>query len=545
MSAIGTILLGLMVVAAPRELRGQSKTENAKGDKVSPGTVFRTSDRCVACHNGLTTKDGEDISIGFQWRASIMANSSRDPYWQGSVRRESIDHPESKQAIEDECSVCHMPAVRMADRDAGRHTDVFSRFPLATFPKGDRAAADGVTCSVCHQIEKEGLGTDATFVGNVKIAQPDKFGVRPEYGPFDVDKGHRTVMHSSTATYLPTHGSQVRDSGLCGSCHTLITSALGPNGEKIARFPEQVPYQEWQHSDYATKQTCQDCHMPVVNEAVAVTRLYGQPREGMHRHVFVGSNFVVEGMLQDHRDELATAALPEEMDAAMKRTTEFLKTQAAKVTIGSIDRTGDRVAVEVHVENLGGHKLPTAYPSRRAWLHVVVRDGSGRVVFESGALNPDGSIVGNDNDADPLKYEPHYREITSADQVEIYEPILKGSDGKVTTGLLHAVGYLKDNRLLPHGFDKTTAEKDIAVTGGAADDPGFTDKGSSVRYVVSTGGAAGPFKVEAELWYQPIGFRWAHNLAPYKASEPQRMVRYYESAAHKSAMMLAKAEATR
>jgi hypothetical protein len=152
--------------------------------------------------------------------------------------------------------------------------------------------------------------------------------------------------------------------------------------------------------------------------------------------------------------------------------------------------------------------------------------------------------VGNDNDEDPLKYEPHHREITRADQVEIYEPILKDSDGKVTTGLLHAVGYLKDNRLLPHGFDKATAMKDIAVTGEAADDPGFTDKGSTVRYVVSTGGAAGPFKVEAELWYQPIGFRWAHNLAPYQASEPQRMVRYYEEAARKSAVILAQATAT-
>jgi hypothetical protein len=201
--------------------------------------------------------------------------------------------------------------------------------------------------------------------------------------------------------------------------------------------------------------------------------------------------------------------------------------------------------MEVRVENLGGHKLPTAYPSRRAWLHVVVRDGSGHVVFESGALNADGSIVGNDNDEDPLKYEPHYREITRPEQVEIYEPILKDSEGRVTTGLLHAVGYLKDNRLLPHGFDKATAVTDIAVTGGAADDPAFTDKGSTVRYAVSTGDATGPFKMEAELWYQPIGFRWAHNLAPYNASEPQRMVRYYELAARKSAMVLARAEATR
>ena len=99
-----------------------------------------------------------------------------------------------------------------------------------------------------------------------------------------------------------------------------------------------MPFQEWQHSEYNnTEQTCQYCHMPEVKEPVAITALYGQPREGMHRHVFVGLNFVMDGMLQDHRDELATAALPEEMEAAMKRTAEFLKTQAAKVTVGTSD----------------------------------------------------------------------------------------------------------------------------------------------------------------------------------------------------------------
>ena len=539
------VVLAVGTAFTPAVLQGQSKTENAKGDKVHAGTVFRTSERCVACHNGLKTSKGEDVSIGFEWSASIMANSSRDPYWQGSVRRESIDHPESKQAIQDECTICHMPAVRMADRDAKRHTDAFTRFEhMKLFPEGDRAAEDGVTCSVCHQIEKTGLGTDATFVGNVVIAQADKNGKRAEFGPFDIDAGHQTVMHSSTATYLPTHSDHIRDSGLCGSCHTLYTSALGPHGEKLAKFPEQMPFQEWQHSEYQAKQSCQSCHMPEVKEPVAVTALYGQLREGMHRHVFVGSNFVVEGMLQDHREELHTAALPEEMDAAMKRTAEFLRTQAAKVTIPSIQQTANGIAVDVHVENYGGHKLPTAYPSRRAWLHVVVRDANGRAVFESGALNADGSIVGNDNDADPLKFEPHYREITRPDQVEIYEPILKDSEGHVTTGLLKAVGYLKDNRLLPHGFDKATAAENIAVTGRAADDPNFNDKGSTVRYVVSTAGATGPFQVEAELWFQPIGFRWAHNLAPYQANEPQRMVRYYEAAARKSAMILATAQAT-
>src|SRR5215468_12687905 len=74
--------------------------------------LFQTSDRCFACHNGLTTPRGEDISIGFAWRATMMANSARDPYWQAGVRRESIDHAESKAVIEDECSKCHMPMAR-------------------------------------------------------------------------------------------------------------------------------------------------------------------------------------------------------------------------------------------------------------------------------------------------------------------------------------------------------------------------------------------------------------------------------------------------
>jgi len=75
----------------------------------SKDRTFQTSDRCVACHNGMRTQAGEDFSIGLDWRASIMANSSRDPYWQASVRRETIDHPTASADIQNECSHCHMP----------------------------------------------------------------------------------------------------------------------------------------------------------------------------------------------------------------------------------------------------------------------------------------------------------------------------------------------------------------------------------------------------------------------------------------------------
>src|SRR5437867_11601630 len=74
--------------------------------------LFQTADRCFACHNGLSTSGGEDISIGFSWRPTMMVNSARDPYWQAGVRRETIDHGEAERAVEDELAKCHMPIVR-------------------------------------------------------------------------------------------------------------------------------------------------------------------------------------------------------------------------------------------------------------------------------------------------------------------------------------------------------------------------------------------------------------------------------------------------
>jgi hypothetical protein len=204
-------------------------------------------------------------------------------------------------------------------------------------------------------------------------------------------------------------------------------------------------------------------------------------------------------------------------------------------------RDGSHVAFEVAVSSRTGHKLPTAYPSRRAWLHVTVRDGAGAVVFESGALRPDGSIAGNDNDADPARFEPHHEVIERADDVQIYEAVMADAGGAVTTGLLSAVRYVKDNRILPEGFDKATARAEVAVRGGAAGDPDFVGGGDAVRYRVPVGGAAGPFEIDVELLYQPIGYRWAKNLAEYDTIESRRFLRLYDEMARVSATRLARA----
>jgi hypothetical protein len=535
-STWGTIAILGLLTFFPSILRGGGQSSGVKPE-------FRTSDRCVACHNGLKTSSGQDVSIGFDWRASIMANSSRDPYWQGSVRRESIDHPEAKADIENECSVCHMPITYRQAKVENKKSEIFVHLPFNPDNKENAAAEDGVSCSVCHQAAKEKLGAPETFNGQFLVDIPQSPDDRPEYGPFLIDAGHKRVMQSSTGGFVPTQADHIRDSALCGTCHTLKTKAIGKNGEDIGSLPEQMPYLEWLHSDYPKVKSCQECHMPDVHEEVAVTALFGQPRAGLHQHVFVGGNFFMLRLLNNYRQDLSVGALPEELTASAERTVNFLQSQAARVTIRNAQSSAGGVHFDVFVENLTGHKLPTAYPSRRAWLHVTIRDAQGHSVFESGALKPDGSIVGNDNDADRSRFEPHYTEISSPEQVEIYESILKDSENHVTTGLLSAIGYVKDNRILPTGFKKETAEPDIAVVGEAAQDPEFNDKGSAVRYSVSTSGAAGPLSIEVELWYQPIGYRWAHNLGMYNAAEPQRFVGYFDSMSASTSVVLASAKA--
>src|SRR5438876_1485357 len=513
--------------------------------------LFQTSDRCFACHNGLSTSAGEDISIGFSWRPTMMANAARDPYWQAGVRRETIDHGESKAAIEDECSKCHMPMARYQYKFEGKEGEVFSRLRFGSDNRLDQMALDGVSCSLCHQITKEKLGTPESLVGGFVVDTTRNRGEREEYGPFKIDDGENRIMRTSSGGYRPTEGEQIRQSELCATCHTLITTALGPGGQKIGELPEQMPYQEWLNSDFREKQSCQNCHMPVVEEMVRVTNTLGKFREGMSRHVFVGGNFFVQRVLNRYRADLGVMALPQEFEAAATRTIEHLKSKTAQISIDRADivvastTSGARLDADISVQNLTGHKFPTAYPSRRAWLHVTVKDRDNRVVFESGALNSNGSIQGNDNDADPNRFEPHYTEINNAEQVQIYEDIMVGTNNMPTTGLLTAVRFIKDNRLIPKGFNKNPGDARIAPQGGATTDADFVGGGDKIVYSVPVVNGQGPFTVEAEFWFQPISFRWANNLKPYDAPEPKRFTGYYDAMAPGSAVMLVRAAAVR
>ena len=509
-----------------------------------PLPTFRTSDACVACHNGLVTASGEDVSIGSDWRGSMMANSSTDPYWQASVRREVADHPQAAGAIEDTCASCHMPMARALANASDRTGDVFAHLPAGRRTRHeDRLAQEGVSCTMCHQITDRNLGKAESFSGGFVVASVPRPQPPAILGPYHVDAGRSAVMESAS-DYRASEAPHVRTSELCATCHTLYTQALGPQGQPIGKLPEQTPFLEWRHSAFRDQQGCQSCHMPAVHEQMPIASALGIPRDGFARHVFRGGNFFMLGMLNRYRRDIGVAARPQDLDAAIRQTVQQLQSDTAKISLTVAGVTRDRLDLDVAVENLTGHKLPTGFPSRRSWLHLTVHDRNNRVVFESGALTNEGRIEGNDNDADPRRYEPHFTEIRQGGEVEIYESIIGDRNGDVTTGLLNGTRYLKDNRLLPRGFDKTTAEPDIAVIGAASGDEDFAAGGDRVRYSVDRGGADGPFDVDVELRYQPIGFRWARNLGVYDATETRRFVGYFDSMSSTSSLVLARARTT-
>ena len=541
-----TLWLVSMVLVSAKELPTRTGTPKAKPDL----SLFSHSENCMACHNNLIAPSGEDASIGATWRSTMMANSARDPYWQAGVRRETIDHPTHSAVIQDECAGCHMPMATRIARAAGGRGEVFAHLPLQPSASARQAAAghsqaevrrlaaDGVSCSVCHQISKDHLGTRESFNGEFVIEPTPNSGVRPIFGPYRVDTGRKTIMRSVSG-FAQEEAPHIKQSELCATCHTLITTALGPNGQVVGSLHEQMNYQEWRHSDFVREErSCQSCHMPTVAGPIRMASVLGETRDSLARHVFVGGNAYMVRLLNRYRHELGVMALPSELEATANATVRQLQHDTAELTLSTPAHTAGTLAFDVDIRNLTGHKLPTGYPSRRIWLHVTVSNERGERVFESGAISNSGSIAGNDSDTDARRFEPHYEEINAPDQVQVYESILGDVNGAVTTGLLSATQYLKDNRLLPRGFDKTTAPDEIAVFGQAKADVDFVGGTDRVRYRIPVT-ASGPFTIDVELRYQSIAFRWAQNLERYDAPEPKRFVSYYAATAAGSSVVIA------
>ncbi|MGH2619577.1 MAG: hypothetical protein ACRDHG_03250, partial [Anaerolineales bacterium] len=322
--------------------------------------------------------------------------------------------------------------------------------------------------------------------------------------------------------YVPVQGLHLGESELCGTCHTLFLANDG------FEFPLQTTYFEWYYSDHRLSQSCQDCHMPEAVGGVRVASTSPFPRSPFAQHTFVGANSYMLQLMENQVEPLGLTASAAQFQTSRLLTEDQLENRTAELEIEDLRLSGARVTAELVVRNLAGHKFPSGFPAARVWIRLWVADRQGELVFESGGYDPAGRILENDHDLDPAAFEPHYLSIVQADQVQIYEAVPRDAGGRLTTDLMAAVAYAKDNRLLPAGMDTLHAPEAIQVRGRAAEDPDFLPGEDRIQYSFSLGTATGPFTLGAELLYQPIGYRWVENLRGLEAEEVTRFLGLYE-----------------
>ena len=484
--------------------------------------LFQPSSNCIACHQGMQDELGNDVAINTEWQASIMANAARDPYYLASVHMETQESPQFAEAIEAKCAICHAPMARLSNEAAGEGTLLLgNQGILAEDHPLHELAVDGVSCSVCHQIpenQTDNIRHSGDLAINLDLMSDERF----IYGAFPISEQNVEIMKSASG-FTAVQSEHVRESAVCATCHELYLNYIKEDSTLSGDdelFYEQTPYSEWLASDYAGESSCQYCHMPPAEGAAPISNITPQNLyEPFARHTFSGGNVFMLKLFRQFSDELEIPASTAEIDESIKRTEELLKNQTATLAVSDVTQQDDILSFEVSVDVLTGHKFPTSFPSRRAWLHVTVTDGNETVIFESGGYDQTGEIFGNANDENPEDFEPHYELISTPDQVQIYEPIMKNVAGEVTTFQMLATGYLKDNRLLPDGFDKNNPPTVSAVIGEALQDPSFTGGRDSLTYQVQTGGANGPFTIQVELLYQSVGYRWAENLLDSQTEE--------------------------
>lgn len=471
-------------------------------------THFSGAKNCGICHNGIKDGNDIDVSIELDWGSTMMANAARDPLFRAKMASETIRNPSLKSVIEEKCSRCHTP---MANVEAKANNQLASLLPPGFLSENHKlydAAMDGVSCTVCHQIEDTAeLGTEAGFTGQYAINS-----LKSIYGPF-VDPLGDTMTAASD--YTPLYSSHISSSKLCSACHNLYTNVIDINtGQDTGQtFPEQNIYNEWEQSrfsDVNTGKSCQDCHMPET-DGVKVSSLGAQGlvnRDNFSKHYFVGGNTYMLDILNRNKTTLGVTG--SNFEASIIRTRNLLESSAGLSMIKSSNINGS-LNFTIQIKNLTGHKLPSGYPARRAYLHVTVKDGSSNIVFESGKLNDDGSIVGVDADQNATEYEAHHNLITNADQVQVYESIMGDTNADITYTLLNGASYLKDNRLLPEGFDKATVTADVAPDASAQADDNFIAGTDEVEYQIPLDSSQS-YTIEVELNYQSLAYRYAQDL---------------------------------
>ncbi len=482
-------------------------------------TLFSGSGNCQLCHlsNGsIMVENGKDISPVTQWRSTMMANAAKDPLWRAKVATELAAFPQHSELIQNRCTVCHTPAGHTQSFFDGDSTYDLSQLDTNAMHR------DGVTCTVCHQVQPENLGTPQSYSGGYEITD-----ARLIFGPYQDPLPGPMLNH---VNYTPSFGAHVNSSELCATCHTLFTPTLDAAGNIIGEFPEQTPYIEWKNSFYGQtgSATCQACHMRTSLQSQDISSMppwHQVMREPYYQHIFVGANVTMLELLRDHAEEIGVTALSAHFDSTIAETRRSLENLTCQIDL-SLQNTGDSTLAHVTLTNLTGHKLPTGIPLRRMWIHLIAQNESGATVFESGNWTDAGEIVGYDD-----SFEPHHDIVTAQDQVQVYEAVPGDNESRRTWKLLRAATHLKDNRIPPLGFSASHLSYDsVRIFGVPPSDSNFNYangvEGSGSDEV--TYRLPHSARVRVELMFQTVQPRLVEYLRTHNLPETDTFAAMYD-----------------
>lgn len=525
---VGTVLLFAGWTAATRPvlgphseldllmLRGERSTED--GLYVMYSRYFATAGRCSGCHGhdtlelAMVDEEGTDVNVADDWRSTMMANSARDPFFRAKLSHEGLVNPGHQTEIENKCLRCHAPLGMHEERMLGNPP--FTAAMLDTSVMG----REGVSCLACHQQDPDSAGH--FFSGNLH------FDSAHVWGPYADDDINAAIMEFFVG-FRPGFGQHIQDGRVCAGCHSLITETLDLDGNPTGgEFIEQATWHEWKNSIYQadSSTTCRGCHMPRINDYIVLASEYAflQGHSPFGLHHLAGGNTMMLRLLKEHREQLGIPATDVQFDSTIARTLRNLH-NSVDLDLVLTDRTSDTAFLEARIVNLVGHKFPSGYPSRRAFIRVFALDAEGDTLFQSGAWDGTNEVIGHD-----ATYEPHYDLITQADQVQIYEMVMGDVNGDVTTVLERAATTIKDNRPVPQGFSTTHYAYDTTrIEGVPVSDIDFNhdlfgiegNGGDITRYHIPLNGYAGALTVHARVYYQPVPPKW--NAEMFSEHSPQ------------------------
>ncbi|GAC1644359.1 MAG: multiheme c-type cytochrome [Acidobacteriaceae bacterium] len=347
------------------------------GEFIDPKT-FPSAQYCGHCHQETHS----------QWRQSAHSNSNRAPWY---LRNVDLLNESKGVEFSRHCEGCHDPVAMVAGNLTQGST---KRRPFD---------ADGVTCSVCHAIQKVDTRGTGSYVIGVPAVLVDADG-----------KGiTRPVSDAEILAHLDRHSAAVmkpfyKSSEFCATCH----KAALPRQLNDYKWQRAISlYDEWQNSSFAKESplpfyvkdsvsTCETCHMQ--REPLKL-RDPGAKKGQLASHRWLGANTIIPKYYGF--DEQAT------------RIVQFLQNSAFNVDIFALEHDppngagpdniaaplglveynvapGERITADVVIQNKGiAHAhVPEQRDMYESWVDFTVKDSTGKTLFESGFLKPDGDL---------------------------------------------------------------------------------------------------------------------------------------------------------